>query len=416
MIRVNDNFTLLSQSYLFSEIARKVTDFARSHPDADIIRMGIGDVTRPVCSAAVEAMHRAVDDEASAGTFHGYGPEQGYAFLREAIAAYDYEARGINIAPEEIFVSDGAKSDTGNIGDILSRDCRVAVTDPVYPVYVDTNVMAGRAGAPLPDGKGWSGIEYLPCTVENGFLPSLPATNPDIIYLCFPNNPTGTVLEATELKKWVDYALANGCLILFDAAYEAYVTTPGVPRSIYEIEGARRCAIEFRSFSKTAGFTGVRCGYTVVPSDLEGVDANGCKVSLHQLWNRRQCTKFNGASYISQRAAEALYTPKGRMQVDQTIAYYRNNASMLLKGLSEAGLKAFGGVDAPYIWVKTPDSMSSSWQFFDYLLREASIVGTPGVGFGHAGEGYFRLTAFSSEEATAEACSRICKLKFPTNS
>lgn len=411
MIRVNDNFTLLPQSYLFSEIARKVSDFTTSHPDEKIIRMGIGDVTRPLCPAAIEAMHLAVDDEASSSTFHGYGPEQGYAFLREAIAENDYRARGLDISPDDIFISDGAKSDTGNIGDILARDCRVAVTDPVYPVYVDTNVMAGRAGKPLPDG-GWSGIEFLPCTGENDFVPALPVTSPDIIYLCFPNNPTGTVLTAGELKKWVDYALSHNALLLFDSAYEAHVRTPGVPRSIYEIEGAERCAIEFRSFSKTAGFTGVRCGYTVVPSTLKGIDASGHEVELRKLWNRRQCTKFNGASYISQRAAEALYTPLGRIQVADTIEYYRRNASMLLKGLSEAGLKAYGGVDSPYIWVKTPEGIPSSWKFFDYLMEHAGIVGTPGAGFGRAGEGYFRLTAFSSADATEEACLRLSRLDF----
>lgn len=411
MIRVNDNFTLLPQSYLFSEIARKVSDFTASHPAEKIIRMGIGDVTRPLCPAAIEAMHLAVDDEASSSTFHGYGPEQGYSFLREAIAENDYRARGLDISPDDIFISDGAKSDTGNIGDILARDCRVAVTDPVYPVYVDTNVMAGRAGKPLPDG-GWSGIEFLPCTGENDFVPALPVTSPDIIYLCFPNNPTGTVLTAGELKKWVDYALSHNALLLFDSAYEAYVRTPGVPRSIYEIEGAERCAIEFRSFSKTAGFTGVRCGYTVVPSTLKGIDASGHEVELRKLWNRRQCTKFNGASYISQRAAEALYTPLGRIQVADTIEYYRRNASMLLKGLSEAGLKAYGGVDSPYIWVKTPEGIPSSWKFFDYLMEHAGIVGTPGAGFGRAGEGYFRLTAFSSADATEEACLRLSRLDF----
>ena len=411
MIRVNDNFTLLPQSYLFSEIARKVSDFTASHPAEKIIRMGIGDVTRPLCPAAIEAMHLAVDDEASSSTFHGYGPEQGYAFLREAIAENDYRARGLDISPDDIFISDGAKSDTGNIGDILARDCRVAVTDPVYPVYVDTNVMAGRAGKPLPDG-GWSGIEFLPCTGENDFVPALPVTSPDIIYLCFPNNPTGTVLTVGELKKWVDYALSHNALLLFDSAYEAYVRTPGVPRSIYEIEGADRCAIEFRSFSKTAGFTGVRCGYTVVPSTLKGIDASGHEVELRKLWNRRQCTKFNGASYISQRAAEALYTPLGRIQVADTIEYYRRNASMLLIGLSEAGLKAYGGVDSPYIWVKTPKGIPSSWKFFDYLMEHAGIVGTPGAGFGRAGEGYFRLTAFSSADATEEACLRLSRLDF----
>ena len=411
MIRVNDNFTLLPQSYLFSEIARKVSDFTASHPDEKIIRMGIGDVTRPLCPAAIEAMHLAVDDESSSDSFHGYGPEQGYGFLREAIAEHDYCERGLDISPDDIFISDGAKSDTGNIGDILARNCRVAVTDPVYPVYVDTNVMAGRAGKPLPDG-GWSGIEFLPCTGENDFVPALPITSPDIIYLCFPNNPTGTVLTREQLKKWVDYALSHNALLLFDSAYEAYVHTPGIPRSIYEIEGAERCAIEFRSFSKTAGFTGVRCGYTVVPSALKGIDGSGHEVELRKLWNRRQCTKFNGASYISQRAAEALYTPQGRSQVNATIEYYRRNASMLLKGLSEAGLKAYGGVDSPYIWVKTPEEIPSSWKFFDYLMEHAGIVGTPGAGFGRAGEGYFRLTAFSSADATEEACLRLSRLDF----
>ena len=411
MIRVNDNFTLLPQSYLFSEIARKVSDFTASHPDEKIIRMGIGDVTRPLCPAAIEAMHLAVDDESSSDSFHGYGPEQGYGFLREAIAEHDYCERGLDISPDDIFISDGAKSDTGNIGDILARDCRVAVTDPVYPVYVDTNVMAGRAGKPLPDG-GWGGIEFLPCTGENDFVPALPVTSPDIIYLCFPNNPTGTVLTREQLKKWVDYALSHNALLLFDSAYEAYVNTPGIPRSIYEIEGAERCAIEFRSFSKTAGFTGVRCGYTVVPSALKGIDGSGHEVELRKLWNRRQCTKFNGASYISQRAAEALYSPQGRSQVTATIEYYRRNASMLLKGLSEAGLKAYGGVDSPYIWVKTPEEIPSSWKFFDYLMEHAGIVGTPGAGFGRAGEGYFRLTAFSSADATEEACLRLSRLDF----
>lgn len=411
MIRVNDNFTLLPQSYLFSEIARKVSDFTASHPDEKIIRMGIGDVTRPLCPAAIEAMHLAVDDESSSDSFHGYGPEQGYGFLREAIAEHDYCERGLDISPDDIFISDGAKSDTGNIGDILARDCRVAVTDPVYPVYVDTNVMAGRAGKPLPDG-GWSGIELLPCNSENDFVPALPVTSPDIIYLCFPNNPTGTVLTREQLKKWVDYALSHNALLLFDSAYEGYVHTPGIPRSIYEIDGAERCAIEFRSFSKTAGFTGVRCGYTVVPSTLKGIDGSGHEVELRKLWNRRQCTKFNGASYISQRAAEALYTPQGRSQVNATIEYYRHNASMLLKGLSEAGLKAYGGVDSPYIWVKTPEEIPSSWKFFDYLMEHAGIVGTPGAGFGRAGEGYFRLTAFSSADATEEACLRLSRLDF----
>ena len=407
MIKVNDNFTLLSPSYLFSEIAAKVSAFRQNHPDAPIIRMGIGDVTRPICQAAIEAMQKAVTDEARADSFHGYGPEQGYDFLRDAIAEGDYRSRGINVASDEIFVSDGAKSDTGNIGDILSPDCRVAVTDPVYPVYVDTNVMAGRAGR-LNDRGLWDRLEYLPCTAENDFCPALPVTNPDIIYLCLPNNPTGTSLTRSQLKPWVDYALEHNALILFDAAYEAYISRPEVPRSIYEIEGARRCAIEFRSFSKTAGFTGLRCGFTVVPRELMGRDSAGREVSLHQLWLRRQSTKFNGASYPIQRGAEALYTPEGHRQVMEIIAYYKENASMLLDGLSSIGLNAYGGVDSPYIWVKTPGGMTS-WQFFDRLLAECNVVGTPGSGFGPSGEGYLRLTAFSTHEATARAIERIKK-------
>lgn len=410
MIRVNDNFLRLSPSYLFSEIARKVAEFQSLNPDARIIRMGIGDVTRPICPAAVEALHRAADDQASSETFRGYGPEQGHDFLRQAIAAGDYASRGINIADDEIFISDGAKSDLGNIGDILSTDCRVAVTDPVYPVYVDTNVMAGRAGSLLPDGR-WSRIEYLPCTADNDFVPALPATAPDVIYLCYPNNPTGTTLTRRQLQQWVDYALENDCLILFDSAYEAFIQTPDVPHSIYEIPGARRCAIEFRSFSKTAGFTGLRCGYTVVPKDLYGVDSQGNKVPLRQLWTRRQTTKFNGASYVVQRAAAAIYTPEGQQQIRETIGYYRRNAALLREGLAEAGLQVFGGIDAPYIWVKTPAGMTS-WQFFQLMLERCNVVCTPGVGFGPSGEGYCRFTAFSSFEATGEAVQRIKTLNF----
>ena len=411
MVKVNDNYLKLPGSYLFSTIGKKVNAYAAAHPDKKIIRLGIGDVTKPLTPAIISALHGAVDEMADEKTFRGYAPDLGYEFLRTAIAENDYRARGCQIDADEIFVSDGAKCDSGNIQEIFAVDNKIAVCDPVYPVYVDTNVMAGRAGKPLPDG-GWSGIEFLPCTGENDFVPALPVTSPDIIYLCFPNNPTGTVLTAGELKKWVDYALSHNALLLFDSAYEAYVRTPGVPRSIYEIEGAERCAIEFRSFSKTAGFTGVRCGYTVVPSTLKGIDASGHEVELRKLWNRRQCTKFNGASYISQRAAEALYTPLGRIQVADTIEYYRRNASMLLKGLSEAGLKAYGGVDSPYIWVKTPEGIPSSWKFFDYLMEHAGIVGTPGAGFGRAGEGYFRLTAFSSADATEEACLRLSRLDF----
>lgn len=407
MIRINNNFVKLPSSYLFSQIARKVEAFSAARPGEPVIRMGIGDVTRPICPAATEAMLRAVDDEACAATFHGYGPEQGYPFLRSKIVEYDYRSRGIDIADDEVFVSDGAKSDTGNIGDILSPLCKVAVTDPVYPVYVDTNVMAGRAGS-LHDGR-WSRIEYLPCTAGNSFIPALPTGTPDIIYLCYPNNPTGTTLTRAQLKKWVDYARAHSALILFDSAYEAYITEDDVPHSIYEIEGARECAIEFRSYSKTAGFTGIRCGYTVVPHAVKGIDENGASVELNSLWLRRQCTKFNGASYISQRAAEALYSPDGRRQVAETVDYYMTNARMLRAGLAQAGIECWGGINAPYIWLKTPAGLSS-WQFFDLLLEKCNLVGTPGVGFGPCGEGYFRLTAFSSHELTAEAVQRISRL------
>lgn len=409
MIKVNDNFLKLPASYLFSEIARKVEAYRQAHPDAPVIRMGIGDVTRPICHAAIAGLRKGVDDEAHEGTFHGYGPEQGYDFLRSNIAEHDYASRGISIDIDEIFISDGAKSDTGNIGDILSPGCKIAVTDPVYPVYVDTNVMAGRGGDPLPGG-GWSGIEYLPCTAENGFVPALPTGNPDVIYLCYPNNPTGTSLTRDQLKVWVDYALEHNALIMFDSAYEAYITDSDVPHSIYELEGAKRCAIEFRSFSKTAGFTGLRCGYTVVPKELKGVDADGNEVSLNKLWLRRQTTKFNGASYVIQRGAEALYTEEGKRQTDKTVAYYMRNAALLRQGLTEAGLEVYGGKNAPYIWIKTPGGMSS-WEFFDLLLDKCNVVGTPGVGFGPSGEGYFRLTAFSRYEDTLEAVERLKRLK-----
>lgn len=410
MIRINDNFTKLQESYLFSEIARKVKIYESEHPEARVIRMGIGDVTQPICDASIKAMHAAVDDMSESATFHGYGPEQGYKFLSEKIAKTDYIDRGIDMASDEIFISDGAKSDTGNIGDILSTDNVVAVTDPVYPVYVDTNVMAGRAGVPMADGK-WSNIVYLPCTSENGFVPALPTTVPDVIYLCYPNNPTGTTLTKAQLKVWVDYALEHKALILFDSAYEAYIQEDDVPHSIYEIEGARECAIEFRSFSKTAGFTGLRCGYTVVPKELIGYSASGEPVQLNKLWNRRQCTKFNGASYVTQRAAEATYSAKGRQQVKEVIGYYMRNARILLEGVRSIGLQAFGGVNAPYVWVKTPGNLTS-WEFFGKLLNESNIVGTPGVGFGPSGEGYFRLTAFNTFENTLEAVERMKKIKF----
>lgn len=408
MFHINDNFTLLAESYLFSEVAKRINAYKEAHSEVDIIRMGIGDVTRPLCKAAIEAMHKAVDDQADSSTFHGYGPEQGYAFLREAIVENDYRARGIDMDADEIFVSDGAKSDTGNIGDILARGNRVAVTDPVYPVYVDTNVMGGRAGVLDTDGC-WSNIIYLPVTAENGFVPALPSKVPDMIYLCYPNNPTGTTLTREQLKVWVDYARAHHSLILFDSAYETFIRQDDVPHSIYEIEGAKEVAIEFRSFSKTAGFTGVRCGYTVVPKALKGADSKGEMVSLNHLWNRRQCTKFNGASYISQRAAAAIYTPEGKQQTRETVDYYLRNAEVLRQGLLDAGFEVFGGTNAPYVWIKTPDE-TTSWEFFDILLDRCHVAGTPGSGFGPSGEGYIRLTAFNTYENTVEAIDRIKKV------
>lgn len=411
MFTINENFCILPESYLFSEVARRINAFKESHPEADVIRMGIGDVTLPLCPAAIEAMHKAVDDEGASATFYGYGPEQGYPFLREAIAAHDYKSRGIDIDPSEIFVSDGAKSDTGNFGDILSTDNTVAVTDPVYPVYVDTNVMAGRAGN-LSDGA-WSKIQYLPVTAANNFVPEIPGDDnvPDVIYLCYPNNPTGTTLTREQLKVWVDFALRHGSLILFDSAYESFIREEDVPHSIYEIEGARKCAVEFRSFSKTAGFTGVRCGYTVVPKELTAKDKDGREVSLNHLWNRRQCTKFNGASYISQRGAAAIFTPEGQRQVKEAVDYYLTNAKVLREGLTEAGLEVYGGINAPYVWIKAPAGMSS-WEFFDTLLEKCNVAGTPGSGFGPAGEGYFRLTAFNTLENTIEAVRRIKEARF----
>lgn len=411
MFTINENFCILPESYLFSEVARRINAFKESHPEADVIRMGIGDVTLPLCPAAIEAMHKAVDDEGASATFHGYGPEQGYPFLREAIAVHDYKSRGIDIDPSEIFVSDGAKSDTGNFGDILSTDNTVAVTDPVYPVYVDTNVMAGRAGN-LSDGA-WSKIQYLPVTAANNFVPEIPGDDniPDVIYLCYPNNPTGTTLTREQLKVWVNFALRHGSLILFDSAYESFIREENVPHSIYEIEGARKCAVEFRSFSKTAGFTGVRCGYTVVPKELTAKDKDGREVSLNHLWNRRQCTKFNGASYISQRGAAAIFTPEGQRQVKEAVDYYLTNAKVLREGLTEAGLEVYGGINAPYVWIKAPAGMSS-WEFFDTLLEKCNVAGTPGSGFGPAGEGYFRLTAFNTLENTIEAVRRIKEARF----
>ena len=409
MVLINENYTKLPGSYLFSEIARKVNEFKTANPTADVIRLGIGDVTKPLPQASIEAMHKAVDEMASAETFRGYGPEQGYDFLVNKIVENDYNAHGLDIQIDEVFVSDGSKSDTGNIGDILGTDNIVAITDPVYPVYIDTNVMAGRAGDLGADGK-WNKIVYLPCTAENNFVPELPKTKVDIIYLCYPNNPSGTTLTKNELKVWVDYALENKALILFDSAYEAYITEEDVPHSIYEIEGAKKVAIEFRSFSKTAGFTGTRCAYTVVPKDLNAYTSKGEEVSLNRLWNRRHTTKFNGVPYIIQRAAESCYAPEGKKQVKDTIKYYLNNAKIIREGLTAQGLKVYGGVNSPYIWVKTPNGMSS-WGFFDYLLNELHIVGTPGVGFGPSGEGYLRLTAFGTLENTNEAVNRLKKIK-----
>ncbi len=408
MATVNENFLKLPVSYLFTDIARKVNEFQTSHPDAKVIRLGIGDVTEPLAPAVIGALHKAVDEMAVKSTFRGYGPEHGYDFLQRAIIENDFMPRGIHLDMDEVFVNDGAKSDTGNIGDILGLDNSLCMTDPIYPVYVDSNAMCGRAGD-LVDG-GWSRILYRPCSAENNFIPALPDRHVDLIYLCYPNNPTGTVITREELKKWVDYALANDSIIMYDAAYEAYIREPGIPHSIYEIEGAKRCAIEFHSYSKTAGFTGVRCGYTIVPLELEATTAKGERVALNPLWNRRQCTKFNGTSYIQHRAAEAIYTPEGKEQILQTIDYYMGNAAIMRQALTELGIKVYGGVNAPYIWLQTPGGMPS-WQFFEELLQGPHIVGTPGVGFGPSGEGYFRLTAFGERSNCEQAMERLTKWK-----
>ncbi len=408
MALINENYLKLPGSYLFSEVARKVADFKQVNPEANIIRLGIGDVTLPLPPAVIEAMHKAVTEMADGKTFRGYGPEQGYDFLVNAIVENDYRARGLDIDADEVFVSDGAKSDTGNIGDILGIENVVAITDPVYPVYIDTNVMAGRAGELAQNGR-WSRIEYLPCNTENNFVPELPQKRVDVVYLCFPNNPTGTTLTRNQLKVWVDYALENKVLILFDSAYEAFITEEDVPHSIYEIEGAKKVAIEFRSFSKTAGFTGTRCAYTVVPKELQAYTKNGEAVALNRLWNRRHTTKFNGVPYVIQRAAEACYSAEGKKQVRANIEYYLGNAQIIRNGLLEQGLQVAGGINSPYIWVKTPNGLGS-WQFFDTLLQQLHIVGTPGVGFGPSGEGYLRLTAFNTRENTLEAVQRFKKL------
>ena len=409
MIKINENFLELQDSYLFSTIAKKVAEFTAKNPDKKVIKLGIGDVTRPIVPSIVEAMKKAVDEMGKSETFRGYGPEQGYEFLREKIVEFDYKKLGVEISPDEIFVSDGAKCDCGNIGDIFGIDNIVAITDPVYPVYLDTNVMAGRSGKYDAQNGEYEKIIYMPVIESNGFVPSFPEKVPDMIYLCLPNNPTGTTLTKSELKKWVDYAKQNKSLILFDSAYEAFISEPNVPHTIYEIEGAREVAIEFRSFSKTAGFTGIRCAYTVVPKELKGYTEDGKEVSLHSLWNRRHGTKFNGVSYPVQRAAEAVYSMEGQKQIKENINYYMENAKIIKEGLKEAGYTVYGGVNAPYIWLKVPDGMSS-WEFFDKLLNEANVVGTPGVGFGPSGEGYFRLTAFGTKENTVEAIERIKKL------
>lgn len=405
MAIINENYIKIPATYLFSEIAKRVTQHKEANPDAPIIRMGIGDVTLPLPDASVDAMVKAAEEQRSSATFRGYGPEQGYDFLRDAIARNDYQAKGLHIDADEIFVSDGAKSDTGNIGDIFSVDNRVAITDPSYPVYVDTNAMAGRAGEPNEKNE-WSNLVYLPCNEANDFVPELPQQNVDIIYLCYPNNPTGTTLTKEQLAVWVKYAKKNKAIILFDSAYEAFITEDNVPRSIYEIDGARDVAIEFRSFSKTAGFTGTRCGYTVVPKQLKAYTENGDAVPLHKLWNRRHCTKFNGTSYAVQRAAEATYSKEGKKQVRALVDFYMENARIIRTALLEAGYKVYGGVNAPYVWCKAPEGMGS-WEYFDYLLKEKNIVTTPGAGFGASGEGFVRFSAFGSRENTLAAMERL---------
>ena len=404
MFHVNENYQKLPGSYLFSTIAKKVNAYQEANPDKNIIRLGIGDVTQPLAPAIIEAMHKAVDEMGHAETFHGYAPDLGYEFLRKAIAENDYAARGCEVAADEIFVSDGAKSDSGNIQEIFGQDNKIAVCDPVYPVYVDSNVMAGRTGTYDPKSETWSDVIYMPCTAENNFCPELPKETPDIIYLCFPNNPTGEAITKEQLQVWVDYANKAGAVIIYDAAYKAYITEKDIPVSIYQCEGAKTCAIELCSFSKTAGFTGLRLAYTVIPKELKCGD-----VQLHALWARRHGTKYNGAPYIIQRAGEAVYSEAGKAQIAEQIAYYHKNASYIFNGLKEAGYTVAGGVNSPYVWLKTPKQMNS-WEFFDYLLEKANVVGTPGSGFGPSGEGYFRLTAFGTYENTVKAIDRIKKL------
>lgn len=404
MALINEHFLKLPGNYLFQDIAKRVKAYKVSHPKKRVISLGIGDVTRPLCPAVIEAMHKAVEEMATQATFRGYGPERGYDFLREAIIKNDYLTRGVHLDKDEIFVNDGAKSDTGNIQEIVRWDNNIGVTDPIYPVYIDSNVMIGRAGV-FENGK-WSNVAYMPCTAENDFVPQIPDHRVDMIYLCYPNNPTGTVLRKEELRKWVNYALRNDSIIFYDAAYEAYIQDEDIPHSIYEIRGARKVAIEFRSYSKTAGFTGVRCGYTVVPKELTASTIDGRRIALNQIWDRRQSTKFNGTSYISQRAAEAIYTPEGKEQVKATIAYYMENARIMRTELTKLGFQVFGGENAPYLWVKTPNN-TPSWKFFEEMLYGASVVCTPGVGFGPSGEGYVRLTSFGEREDCIEAMKRI---------
>ncbi len=404
MALINEHFLKLPGNYLFADIAKKVNAYKVSHPKQKVISLGIGDVTQPLCPTVIEAMHKAVDEMAQKASFRGYGPERGYDFLREAIVKNDFLPRGVHLDKDEIFVNDGAKSDTGNIQEIVRWDNSIGVTDPIYPVYIDSNVMIGRAGV-LENGK-WSNVNYMPCTAGNGFTPQIPDHRVDMIYLCYPNNPTGTVITKEELRKWVNYANKNDSLILYDAAYEAYIQDEKIPHSIYEIRGARKVAIEFHSYSKTAGFTGVRCGYTVVPKELTASTISGERIPLNQIWDRRQSTKFNGTSYISQRAAEAIYTPEGKKQVKETINYYMTNARIMREHLTELGFEVYGGENAPYIWVKTPNN-TPSWKFFEEMLYGASVVCTPGVGFGPSGEGYIRLTSFGEREDCEEAMKRI---------
>ena len=405
MARINDNYLKLQAGYLFPEISRRVTEFTQANPDATVIRLGIGDVTKPLVPAVLKAFHEGVDEMSDAATFHGYGPEQGYDWCAQVIIDKAYKPLGVELKTTEMFISDGSKCDSANILDIFDISNKVAIGDPVYPVYNDTNVMVGRSGE-LNDKGYYEGLVYMPCTEENGFNPEFPDEKVDLIYLCFPNNPTGTVATKEQLKAWVNYARENDSIILFDAAYEAFITEDDIPHSIYEIEGSRECAIEFRSFSKTAGFTGVRCGLTVIPEELMGTTANGEKYSLNKLWNRRQCTKFNGVSYPVQKAAAAVYSDEGWAQVKEVIDYYMENARIIREGLTAAGITCFGGVNAPYIWLKTPEGMTS-WDFFDKLLNECFVVGTPGSGFGPSGEGYFRLSAFGDRENVETAVQRI---------